>query len=101
NGCYSFKWKNKKHTIPTSYESNQPLPSQPTVTDPAELDTYEQEYLVPQEAYAFIIAQEPDTTSTLMMMPTHRLFTNPDIENVPLLTLVYVAIAAHLNISLP
>jgi hypothetical protein len=36
-----------------------------------------------------------------MMMPTHGLFTNPDIENVPLLTLVYVAIVAHLNISLP
>src|SRR6185437_10876327 len=37
----------------------------------------------------------------LMMIPTHGLFTNPDIENVPLLTLVYVAIVAHLNISLP
>ena len=64
NGCYSFKWKNKKHTIPTSYESNQPLPSQPTVTNPAKLDTYEQEYLVPQEVYAFITTQEPDTTPT-------------------------------------
>src|SRR6185437_10346945 len=63
NGCYSFKWKNKKHTIPTSYESNQLLSSQPTITDPAELDIYEQEYLVLQEAYAFI-TQEPDTTST-------------------------------------
>src|SRR6185437_9543296 len=37
----------------------------------------------------------------LMMMPTRGLFTNPDIGNVPLLTLVYVAIVAHLNISLP
>src|SRR6185312_13813211 len=37
----------------------------------------------------------------LMIMPTHGLFTNPDIGNVPLLTLVYVAIVAHLNISLP
>src|SRR6185312_7089196 len=36
----------------------------------------------------------------LMMMPTHGLFTNPDIGNVPLLTLMYVAIVAHLNISL-
>src|SRR6185437_1612912 len=37
----------------------------------------------------------------LMMMPTHGLFTNLDIENVPFLTLMYVAIVAHLNISLP
>jgi len=33
-------------------------------------------------------------------MPAHGLFTNPDIGNVPFLTLVYVAIVAHLNISL-
>ena len=80
NGCYSFKWKNKKHTVPTSYESNQPLPSQPTVTDPAELDTYEQEYLVPQEAYAFITTHEPDITPTsdddtnpwIIHQPRHR-----------------------------
>src|SRR6185312_7880085 len=37
----------------------------------------------------------------LMMMPTRGLFTNPDIGNMPLLTLMYVAIVAHLNISLP
>src|SRR6185437_3032375 len=37
----------------------------------------------------------------LMMMPTHGLFTNPDIKNMPLLILVYVVIVAHLNISLP
>src|SRR6185312_5847013 len=37
----------------------------------------------------------------LMMMPTRGLFTNPDIGSMPLLTLVYVAIVAHLNISLP
>src|SRR6185312_8712511 len=37
----------------------------------------------------------------LMMMPTRELFTTPDIGNVPLLTLVYVAIVAHLNTSLP
>src|SRR6185437_3530177 len=37
----------------------------------------------------------------LMMMPTRGLFTNPDIGNMPLLTLVYVAIVAHLNTSLP
>src|SRR6185437_13440403 len=37
----------------------------------------------------------------LMMMPTHGLFTNPDIGNVPPLTLAYVEIVAHLNISLP
>ena len=53
NGCYTFKWENKKHTIPTTYESNQPLPSQPTVTAPDELDLYEPEYLYPREAYAF------------------------------------------------
>ena len=78
NECYSFRWKNKKHTISTSYESNQPLPSQPTVTDPAELDTYEQEYLVPQEAYAF--NREPDMISTsdddanpwIIYQPRHR-----------------------------
>jgi len=34
-------------------------------------------------------------------MPTRGLFTNPGIGNMPLLTLVYVAIVAHLNISLP
>ena len=53
NGCYTFKWENKKHTIPTTYESNQPLPSQPTVTAPDELDLYEPEYLYPREAYTF------------------------------------------------
>src|SRR6185437_10274014 len=37
----------------------------------------------------------------LMMMPTRGLFTNPNIGNVLLLTLVYVAIVAYLNISLP
>jgi hypothetical protein len=36
-----------------------------------------------------------------MMIPTHGLSTNLDIGSVPLLTLVYVAIVAHLNISLP
>jgi hypothetical protein len=60
NGCYSFKWKNKKFSIPTSYENNHPLPTQPTVTDLEELDLYEQEYLTPQEAYAFtIVDPEP------------------------------------------
>ena len=37
----------------------------------------------------------------LMMIPTHGLSTSLNIESVPLLTLVYVAIVAHLNISLP
>ena len=53
NGCYTFKWESRKHTIPTTYESNQPLPSQPTVTAPDELNLYEPEYLYPREAYAF------------------------------------------------
>ena len=53
NGRYTFRWENKKHTIPTTYESNQPLPSQPTITNPDELDIYEPEYLYPREAYAF------------------------------------------------
>src|SRR5260363_204403 len=37
NGCYTFRWENKKHTISTTYKSNQPLPSQPTVTNSEEL----------------------------------------------------------------
>ena len=63
NGCYTFRWKNKKHTIPTTYESNQPLPSQPTITHPDELDIYETEYLHPREAYAFNL-EESDKSSS-------------------------------------
>ena len=53
NGCYSFKWKNRKYHTPTTYETDQPLPAQPTVTKPDKLDLYEQEFLTPKEAYAF------------------------------------------------
>jgi len=63
NGCYTFRWKNKKHIIPTTYESNQPLPSQPTITHPDELDIYETEYLHPREAYAFNL-EESDKSSS-------------------------------------
>src|SRR6201988_1087144 len=47
NSCYSFKWKNKKISVPTTYESNHPLPAQPTITNPKELELFEQEYLTP------------------------------------------------------
>src|SRR5262249_41957100 len=53
NGCYSFKWKGKKISVSTTYESDHALPAQPTVTDPRDLNLYEQEYLMPHEAYAF------------------------------------------------
>src|SRR6185437_10460958 len=56
------------------YESNQPLPSQPTITNPAEFDTYEQEYLVPQEAYAFITTSTSDDNANpwIIHQPRHR-----------------------------
>ena len=41
NGCYSFKWKNKKISTTTTCESNQPLPKRPTITNPKELDLYD------------------------------------------------------------
>lgn len=62
NSCYSFKWNGKKFAIPTTYESNHTLPAQPTITDPAELDIYEQEFLIPHETYAFeTYPDQPET----------------------------------------
>ena len=64
NGCYSFKWKNKKHSIPTTYESQQPLPTKPTITDLAELGLYEQEYLTPYEAFATTVVTTSNTDTS-------------------------------------
>lgn len=60
NGCYSFKWNNKKYSTTTTYETDQPLPKQPTVTEARELDLYEQEYLTPQELYSFEVREVPE-----------------------------------------
>jgi hypothetical protein len=60
NGCYGFKWNNRKYSITTTYETDRPLPKQPTVTKPEELDLYEQEYLIPQESYSFEIKETPE-----------------------------------------
>ena len=51
NKAYTLKWNNKKIHVPTTYETNQPLPSQPTITEPHELDEFEKEFLTLKEAY--------------------------------------------------
>ena len=69
NGCYSFKWNNKKVSVPTTYESDHALPAQPTVTDLEELDLYEQEYLTPHKAYTAQITTELDNESCITYQP--------------------------------
>jgi len=71
NGCYSFKWKNRKYHTPTTYETDQPLPAQPTVTKPEELDLYEQEFLTPKEAYAFE-TQDSDSNNDWTVIQSRR-----------------------------
>ena len=51
NKAYTIRWNKKKIHVPTTYEQNQPLPAQPTLTDEKEFDQFEQEYLTPKEAY--------------------------------------------------
>ena len=51
NKAYTLKWNNKKINVPTTYESTQPLPSKPTVTEAHELDEFEKEFLTVKEAY--------------------------------------------------
>ena len=55
NKSYTLKWNKKKIHVPTTYEQNQPLPAQPTLTDEKELEQFEQEYLTPKEAYTITL----------------------------------------------
>ena len=52
NGCYTLRWKGKKLSLQTTYETDRPLLAKPTITDTAELEQFEQEFLSPKEAYA-------------------------------------------------
>src|SRR6185437_6665497 len=63
NKAYTLRWNKKKIYMPTTYEHNQPLPAQPTITDEKELEKFEQEYLHPKEAY--VIEIEPDNWTTV------------------------------------
>src|SRR5690242_4232980 len=78
----------------TTYENNQPLPAQPTVTDPDELEHYEQKYLTSKKAYAF------ETTNLDKDNPNIELPTNL-ITTVLEILLEYVEIAIYLLIYLP
>ena len=51
NKAYTLKQKSKKIHVPTTYKQNQPLPTQPTITNQQELEQFEQEYLTVQKAY--------------------------------------------------
>src|SRR5260363_303306 len=51
NKAYTLRWNKKKIHVPTTYENNQPLPTQPTLTDEKDLEKFEQEYFSPKEAY--------------------------------------------------
>src|SRR5260364_78437 len=51
NKAYTLRWNKKKIHVSTSYENNQPLPIQPTLTDEKDLEKFEQEYLSPKEAF--------------------------------------------------
>ena len=66
NKAYTLRWNKKKIHVPTTYEHDQPLPAQPTITDEKELEKFEQEYLRPKEAY--VVEIEPDNWTTV----THR-----------------------------
>src|SRR6185437_12360805 len=67
NKAYTLRWNKKKIHIPTTYEHDQPLPAQPTITDEKKLEKFEQEYLHPKEAY--VIEIEPDNWTTVTYDP--------------------------------
>ena len=56
--------------MPTTYEHDQPLPAQPTITDEKELEKFEQEYLRPKEAYVVEIGPDNWTTVTHRSRPS-------------------------------
>src|SRR5260363_331284 len=67
NKAYTLRWNKKKIHVPTTYENNQPLPTQPTLTDEKDLEKFEQEYLSPKEA--FIADTEPNIWTTVTRRP--------------------------------
>jgi hypothetical protein len=60
---YTIYWKGKKIVLDTSYEQTKPTKKQPTCTTPEDFELYEEEYLIPHEAYAFTTEEQEEEES--------------------------------------
>jgi len=71
NCQYTMYWKGKEIILDTSYEQDQPPKKHPTCTTPEDLELYEEEFLIPHEAYAFsVVSSEGEEEWTVYRPPT-------------------------------
>ena len=63
NKAYTLKWNNKKIHVTTTYNQDQPLPAQPTITNKDDLEQFEQEYLYPKEIYTIDTQEDSENNN--------------------------------------